>query len=70
MTTNNYIIPTSGSGGSGELPTTQPATAGLWNDGGVVKFWNGVTNVIMDTVSNSDPNSVVDEQISTLPNLP
>ena len=33
---------------SGVLPTTQPASAGLWVDGGMLTYWTGTVNTIID----------------------
>ncbi len=33
---------------SSTLPTSQPAVPGLWNDGGVLTFYNGTTNEVVD----------------------
>ena len=49
MSCNNYIIPSAPSSGSGAgLSNAQPATAGFWLNAGVLTFWNGTTNQVLD----------------------
>ena len=47
MTTNNTII-TQSSTGLLSIGTTQPTTPNFWLDGGILTFWNGTTNVVVD----------------------
>lgn len=47
---------TNNGGGSPVIGTTQPTTPGLWIDNGVLTFWNGTTNNVID----SDDGDVTD----------
>lgn len=66
MSTDNFIIPTGGGGGTGSsaLPTTQPATPGLWLNAGVLTFWSGVTNTAVDV--RDDTQDVFGNNLGTL----
>ena len=42
-----YNPPNSG-GGTLSLPSSQPVSAGFWLDGGVLTFFNGTDNSVVD----------------------
>lgn len=47
MSVSGSYNPQTGTG-SDSLGTTQPTIPGLWIDNGVLTFWNGATNSVLD----------------------
>lgn len=48
MPVSNTVPPVSSGGGTFTLPNTQPATPGFWLNGGVLTFYNGTSNAVLD----------------------
>lgn len=48
MSARNFITPITDGGAGNPLSTSQPLTAGLWLNNGVLTYFNGTTNERVD----------------------